>query len=304
MKAWILNNINDIKLSEVDKPICKDDRVLVKIKAAGICSSDIQRVFKTGAYHYPIILGHEFSGITEDGKRVAVFPLLPCHSCESCKSGHYETCSNYSYLGSREDGAFSEYVTVPKWNLIELNDDVSYEHAALLEPAAVGLHAVKKIDKLEKTMKVAVIGNGTIGELIGKWLKVFGVQNIDIIGRNDIPKNALYDLCFEVVGTTDSLRLAIELTRANGEIVLVGNPDKEFQVNQELYWKVLRKQLVLHGSWNSSYPTDWQECLANIKKLDLDSLITHKFKFAELDKGLNMMVNKTERFKKVLITVE
>ncbi len=63
--------------------------------------------------------------------------------------GYYETCSNYSYLGSREDGAFSEYVTVPKWNIIELNDDVSYEHAALLEPAAVALHAVKKLINLK-----------------------------------------------------------------------------------------------------------------------------------------------------------
>ena len=77
MKAWVLHGINDLRFEDVPKPVLKKGEVLVKVMCAGVCSSDIQRVYVSGAYHYPIILGHEFSGITEDGRRVGVFPLLP-----------------------------------------------------------------------------------------------------------------------------------------------------------------------------------------------------------------------------------
>ena len=99
MKAWVLHGVKDLRFEDVDSPAPEEGEVLVKVKAAGICSSDIPRVYATGAYHYPIILGHEFSGVTTDGRRVGVFPLIPCHICKSCKSHHYETCSDYSYIG-------------------------------------------------------------------------------------------------------------------------------------------------------------------------------------------------------------
>lgn len=303
MKAWVLEELNNLQQKDVEKPTPKEDEVIVQIKAVGICSSDIHRVYTTGAYHYPIILGHEFSGITEEGKRVSVFPLKPCHTCESCKSGNYETCSNYSYFGSREDGAFAEYVAVPKWNLVSLPDNVTFKQAAMLEPTAVALHAVKKVD-LSKANRVAVIGNGTIGELIGKWLKAYGVQVVDVIGRNSEPNYPDYDICFEVVGTTEAIQRAIELTKRNGEIVLVGNPDGNFGMTQKVYWQILRKQLKLIGSWNSSYPADWEESVNSIENLDVDSLISHEYKFEDLYKGFDMIYNKREKFKKVIVSFE
>lgn len=154
MKANVLFGIGDLKYTNIPLPRLKSDEVLVKVKAAGICGSDIARVFKTGTYHFPTVIGHEFSGVVSDigsstylswlGKRVSVFPLKPCFKCNNCKNKEYELCSNYDYLGSRCNGGFAEYVAVPVWNLLEIPDCVCYEEAAMLEPAAVALHALKR----------------------------------------------------------------------------------------------------------------------------------------------------------------
>ena len=156
MKAYVLEGINQLKYKEIKMPELHEGEVLVEVKAAGICGSDIPRIFETGTYHFPTIPGHEFSGQVVSaydgeqnpwiGKRVGIFPLIPCMECFTCKKVEYEMCRNYNYLGSRCDGGFAEYVAVPEWNLIELPDKVSYEEAAMLEPAAVALHAVRRLD--------------------------------------------------------------------------------------------------------------------------------------------------------------
>lgn len=299
MKAWVLQRNNDIQLGEVPMPTPQNGEVLVKVKAAGICASDIPRVYENGAYHYPIILGHEFSGVTEDGRRVGVFPLLPCHRCESCKQHHYETCSHYSYIGSRLDGAYAAYVAVPKWNLIDLPDDVTFEQAALLEPAAVALHAVRQ---LEATVQnAAVVGNGAIGRLIAKWLTIYGVQNVTLLGRNDTAILKEYDTIIEAAGTIAAFRRCLELAKPNGQIVLVGNPTAGFAIDRNLYWQILRKQITIKGAWNSGYPSEWKRVLEYAGHMQLESFISHKFKFDELDKALALMHDKCEKHLKVMV---
>jgi len=286
VKAWVLHNLSDLRFEDVPEPKPKSGEVLVKVKCAGICSSDIARVFSTGAYSYPLILGHEFSGETSDGRRVGVFPLLPCFECESCKRKHYETCSNYSYIGSRRDGAFAEYVAVPEWNLVKIPDNMSFEAAAMLEPAAVALHAAKQLD-LQNVSSIAVVGSGVIGKLIAKWLTIYGVFNVDLLGRNDTQHFEHYDACVEAVGSTNALQRCIDLVHPNGQIVLVGNPVKDFCLEQKLYWQILRKQINIRGSWNSSYPSDWQQVIEHADKLCMDKLISHSYSFDELDKALS-----------------
>ncbi|MDR1661787.1 MAG: alcohol dehydrogenase catalytic domain-containing protein, partial [Azoarcus sp.] len=129
MKAWVLHGINDLRLEDRSLPRSGGDEALVKVEAAGICGSDIPRIFEAGAHAMPVIPGHEFAGVVVDapkafprliGKRVGVFPLIPCMRCDSCLGGQYETCSDYDYIGSRRDGAFAEYVAAPARNLAEL----------------------------------------------------------------------------------------------------------------------------------------------------------------------------------------
>lgn len=155
MKAWVLHGADDIRYEEIERPQPADCEVLVRVQAAGICGSDVPRIYKTGAHVHPLIPGHEFSGIVEktgtstnpewEGKRVGVFPLIPCRECIPCRKRQYELCRNYSYLGSRRNGGFAEYVLVPEWNLIELPANVSFTEAAMLEPMAVAVHAMRRV---------------------------------------------------------------------------------------------------------------------------------------------------------------
>lgn len=223
MKAWVLHGINDFRMEMVKKPMPEDDEVLVAVKAAGICGSDIPRVYRTGTYSYPTIPGHEFSGIVVKtgtevdprwmDKRVGIFPLIPCGRCVPCRKKQYEMCRHYSYLGSRRDGGFAEYVAVPWWNLLELPDQVSYEQAAMLEPMAVAVHAMRKAfgismltsctcaadsevsNSLAKYINnsptVAVCGLGTIGLMLTMFLLDAGISNLLVIGNKDFQKEMI-----------------------------------------------------------------------------------------------------------------
>ena len=175
MKVLNLKSIGELVYEEMETPKPASGEVLLNIKASGICSSDIERVFLTGTYHFPTIPGHEFAGqivaIGEGvdeallGRKASVFPLLPCRECHSCQIEDFPLCSNYNYFGSRCDGGFAEYLAVPVWNLILQDDSVDYKVAALAEPAAVGLHAAN-MGEVKAGDKVAVIGTGTIAGII------------------------------------------------------------------------------------------------------------------------------------------
>ncbi|MBO6291437.1 MAG: alcohol dehydrogenase catalytic domain-containing protein [Selenomonas sp.] len=151
MKALNLHGVEDLRYEEVPCPERKSGEVLLKIKAAGICGSDIPRVFTKGTYHFPTIIGHEFAGETVEaddselvGRGASVFPLLPCGKCSACQEEQYARCSDYDYYGSRRDGAMAEYIDVKQENLCLLPKEVTYEEAAMSEPAVVALHAFRK----------------------------------------------------------------------------------------------------------------------------------------------------------------
>ena len=345
MKAWVLHNISDFKLETVDDPIIKDDEVLVAVKAAGICGSDIPRVFYTGTYFYPLIPGHEFSGVVAavgkdvdpewNGQRVGIFPLIPCRSCGPCQSKQYEMCRKYSYLGSRRNGGFAEYVAVPAWNLIKLPDNVDYAEAAMMEPMSVAVHAMRKIAPSESE-RIAICGLGTIGLFLLMFLLESGKKNILAIGNKEFQKQmavkmglpeecycdsraqdsdkwlmektngAGVDVFFECVGKNETLKQAVALTGAAGRIMLVGNPASDMTLEKEIYWKILRNQLTVMGTWNSSFThsqeDDWHYVLEQLKmrRINPAEFITHRFPLEELDKGLEIMRDKKEDYGKVM----
>ena len=151
MMALNLHGVGDLRYEEVPMPVPGPGEVLLKIKAVGICGSDIPRAFTKGTYHFPTIIGHEFAGeiVEADdselvGRGASVFPLLPCGKCSACREEQYARCSDYDYYGSRRDGAMAEYIAVKQENLCLLPKEVTYEEAAMSEPAAVALHAFRK----------------------------------------------------------------------------------------------------------------------------------------------------------------
>lgn len=341
MKAYNLRGVSDLQFENVDIPVPEDSETLVQIKAAGICGSDIPRMFVNGTYHFPTIPGHEFSGIdVKTKKRVGVFPLIPCRKCKPCRDGRYEMCRNYSYLGSRTDGGFAEYAAVPEWNMIELPDNVTFEQAAMLEPMAVAVHAMRSISpSCDDT--VAVMGLGTIGMLLVMFLLDAGVTDIYVIGNKDFQRKTCkamgineiryidaaseeqnpavaeqimnithgrgVGVFFECVGKNETIETALKVTAPGGRIQLVGNPASDISFDRDTYWKILRNQLTVKGSWNSSFThdddDDWHYVLNRLKegKICPEMLISHRFGFNELNKGLDIMRNKTEDYIKVMI---
>lgn len=332
MKAYNLHGVNDLKYEDVNVPELSPGWALIEVKAAGICSSDIPRIFKKGTYHFPTIPGHEFSGVVKDvfddsekdmiGKRVGIFPLIPCRKCESCKNGHYEMCANYDYVGSRRDGGFAEYVAVPIWNLVELPENVAFETAAMLEPLSVALHAVKQTTVNEGD-KVAIIGTGMIAFAAAQWAYKFSKKNVTVLGRNmnkaDIAKkidgidykliddiNEEYDVVIEAVGSNSAIDKSINIVKAGGNLVLMGNPEGDINLSQNTYWRILRKQLHVVGTWNSAYESnaacDWTSVVESLKnnELNVEFLITHKFDQDHLDEGLKLMLDHKEPYCKVM----
>jgi L-iditol 2-dehydrogenase len=347
MNAWVLHNINDFRYEQVDTPPVSDNEVLVRVKAVGICGSDIPRVYRTGTYSYPLIPGHEFSGEVVSvggnadeswiGKRVGVFPLIPCRQCTPCQNHKYEMCRKYSYIGSRQNGAFAEYVAVPVENLIAIDDTITYEEAAMLEPMAVAVHAMRRV-KINASDVVAVCGLGTIGTLLVMFLLDAGIKNILVIGNKDFQRQTVIDMgvsndsyCdsrtedvkswimektggngadvfFECVGKNDTMSQAIELSAPSGSVCLVGNPYSDMTLDRNIYWKILRNQLIVTGTWNSSFThddgDDWHYVLERIKsgRISPTDMITHRYPLEDIDKGFEIMRDKKEDYIKIMAT--
>jgi L-iditol 2-dehydrogenase len=323
MKACVLHGIGDLRYEDVPVPEIAADEVLLKVRAAGICGSDIPRVFTKGTYHFPTIPGHEFAGEAVKvnagdeillGGRFAVFPLLPCFNCETCAEGAYQQCEDYDYYGSRCDGAFAEYIAVKKWNLITVPDSVSFEEAAMTEPCAVALHALGRFG-VKHGDTVCVFGAGPIGLLAGQAaLRWSGAKRIILfdVDKNklDFAKDSGFEyaadpaetdpseyvrsltggkgagLCIEAAGVPASAEAALKAAKRSGNVVFMGNPSGDMKFSQKAYWEILRKQLTIKGTWNSSYEGgagDWTLALDLIKDgvFDLKPLITHRFAFAE-----------------------
>ena len=333
MNVLNLHDIGDFRFEKKETYELTKDNVLVKIKYCGICSSDIERVFINGTYHFPTIPGHEMSGqivaVNDDdeellGKKTAIFPLMPCFECNACEREEYAQCSNYNYFGSRCDGGYSEYSLVPKWNLVVFNDELDYKIAALCEPGAVAIHSIN-IGDIQKGDNVAVSGTGTIGMMIA--LVAHGKEaNVTVIGRSNESlefskslglktlltselENKTFDKVYEVVGNNESINQSISICDNFGTIILVGNPKDNVNLDKQIYWKILRKQLVLKGIWNSSYNqkiNDWKEILELMTEgnIPFDSLISKEYHMSEFEDAFDYLRNSKEKKLKVMFKNE
>ncbi|HKM44126.1 MAG TPA: galactitol-1-phosphate 5-dehydrogenase [Dysgonamonadaceae bacterium] len=327
----------------MEVPEIEADEVLLQIKAAGICGSDVPRVYTKGTYNFPTVLGHEFAGEIikvnpgdEDllYKKAAVFPLLPCRECAACQIGEYAQCTNYDYYGSRRDGGFSEYLAVKKWNLVIVPDEVSYTEAAMCEPVAVAVHALQQAD-MQANGSIAIFGVGTIGNIVAQLARGWGAKQIipidvsqnkiDFLHKQgfDLAINSIdvdpiqhidqltngrgVDLAIDAAGVSATIENCLKVTRSFGQVVCLGNPNGDIRLAQNSYWEILRKQLVLRGTWNSSYnqmKNDWQtaiDCMHN-GILDLEPLITHRYSLEDCNTAFETMRSE-EDFLKVMFVI-
>lgn len=202
MKAQVYYEPGKIKLEEVDIPQISDNEVLVKVKACGICGSDLSYYYghspvMTPDGKGPIILGHEFSGeIVEVGKipqsmklfkpgdRVIVNPVQQCNSCPACSKGNFNVCSNVNVLGVSTDGAFAEYCKSSFTHVYKIPDTMSYEEGAVAEPLACIMNGVSLLN-VGIGDSVVVLGPGAIGNLAIQLIKARGAGKIILVGIID-----------------------------------------------------------------------------------------------------------------------
>lgn len=327
-KCANLHGINDLRYEDIAIDECKDDEIIIRIKSCGICGSDISRVYNTGTYHFPTVPGHEFSGeIVYDnqetliGKKAVIFPLLPCFRCDSCKNESYATCENYDYYGSRRNGGMSEYLTVKKWNVLLMPENLSFDEGAMCEPVSVARHAVLKLN-IKKGDSLFISGAGPIGLITGQWAKLMGAESVYYIdtdkrkikfarklGFNEYKDGITTDCFIEGTGNSNALAKCLEIIKPGGRAVFMGNPSEDIMMLMKKdYWNILRKELRISGTWNSSFNdkvNDWKESLAAMSegKIDVKPLITHKFPLSECNKAFEMMRNRTEFYNKVILNM-
>lgn len=346
MDALVLHGVGDLRLEQMPIPTVSEGQVRVRIGYCGVCGSDIPRIFSKGTYSFPTVCGHEFAGTIDlcgaevdefnPGDNVVVFPLIWCGKCAACENGEYVQCSNYDYLGSRSDGAFAEFVVAPKENIIRVPEGVTLAEAAQTEPAAVALHAVRRIQESLVGKTVAIFGVGPIGLMVAQWTRIMGATQVllfDIVPEKlelarklgfecvyDSSENDPVDLvktqtegegahvCIEAAGVSETYLNALGSVRRSGSVVLLGNPIADVTLPSTLISQLMRNEVRVMGTWNSNYSVsgnddDWRTVLHAIAsgKLDLSTLVTHKVTLKDSTDVLHMMKDKSEFYTKVLI---
>jgi L-iditol 2-dehydrogenase len=227
-------------------------------------------------------------------------------------------------------------VAVPVWNLLELPDTVSCEAAAMLEPMAVAVHVMRRTLPGPGD-RVAVCGLGTIGMLLVMFLREAGVTDLYVIGNKAFQRERIVelglaeetfcdsrtenaeewllrqtggagvDVFYECVGKPETIAQAIRAAAPAAAVQLVGNPASDIRFDRDTYWRILRNQLTVRGSWNSSFmhdaDDDWHYVLERLEdgRICPERFITQRFSFAQLAQGLCIMRDKTEEYLKVMI---
>jgi L-iditol 2-dehydrogenase len=242
--------------------------------------------------------------------------------------GAHAQCEDYDYLGSRSNGGFAEFVAAPVWNLLPIPENVPFEEAAMVEPAAVAAHALRQAG-VNPGDVVLIFGAGPIGLIMGMWARLWEAGEtllIDIDGsrlefarqlgfqpvfnptegsvaawlKEIAPRGA--DVVVEASGSSAAFEQCMLTARAFGKVVLVGNPAGEMRLPQGAYWAILRNELKVFGTWNSIYRNDWELTLGSIAsgQLDVKPIITHRVALSELPGALVMMRDRTVFHNKVM----
>ncbi len=341
MRALLLTEYKHFEVTDMPQPDVGPDDVLVRVRACGICGSDIHGFDgSSGRRIPPLVMGHEAAGTVAavganvdgfgEGDRVTFDSMISCGRCAYCDRGQYNLCDNRQVLGVscgdyRRHGAFAEFVVVPQRIVYPLPEALSFEHAAMVEPVSVALHAAN-LARVSLGESAVVVGSGMIGLLVIQCLRLAGCGQIIAVDLSDdrlalaeqlgadVGINAAgtdvdaaieaklrgdgADVAVEAVGNTVAVRTAITAVRKGGRVVLVGNlsPQIEFDLQS-----VVTREISVLGSCASSGEYDVCIDLLASGKIDADPLITARSSLDEAAGWFDRLYGQESGLMKVIV---
>jgi len=246
---------------EVEPPAAEPNAVVIDVAVAGVGGSEYLGYNNPGIRNLPNIMGHGFAGTTAEGRRVAVNPLRSCGTCEYCRRELHQLCDDWHLIGVQSDGGFAQQVAVPEAAMVALPDHLSWEQAAFVEPFANAVNAWE-LSGADAGCSVAVLGAGGLGLGLVACAAGAGCAQIAV---SDLSRTRLdaaaelgatacgndteahpggsYDVVFDTVGSADSRRQAIELTRKAGTCVLMGFAAPDLEANAGAFIRSQRRLL-------------------------------------------------------------
>ncbi|MEM3730800.1 MAG: alcohol dehydrogenase catalytic domain-containing protein [Candidatus Bathyarchaeia archaeon] len=326
MKAAVLYGPYKLSLSDVEKPQAKSDEVLIRIRAVGICGTDIETYHGKYPVKYPIIMGHEAAGevaqvgenVTQVdvGDRVVIDPIFSCGKCYLCLLGKRNLCPNGGLLGRDMGiGAYAEYTVLPEKMVFKFPENISYEEATTIQLLTTVYHGQKRI-KIMPNDSVAILGQGAAGLLHTRLAKLSGANpiiatarsswkldlakrfgaDITINSKDEDPVKGILahtngrgaDIVIEAVGSPETFKQAVEAVRPGGTILFFGVFTEK--INDANLFSVYFKEITMVGS-RASTGEEFEPSirLVSTKAIDVKPLITHTFPLEKIEEGFNLV---------------
>jgi len=303
MKAVVLSAIDNLSLTEIEKPKVSAGKSLIKILACGICGTD-RHIYK-GEYPSgkPVILGHEFGGVIEEvcpsskfkvGQVVSIDPNIVCAKCPDCIAGRTAFCPDLTALGVDINGGLAEYVLTPDTQIYPVRDGLNPHHLVFIEPVACSIRGLD-LAGLKGGERVAVLGGGVIGLLVVQLAKLAGASEIVLVTRQKFrrdvalqigatrvvdPKSECVsesvknmDVTFECAGAVETFKEAQVITRRGGSVIVLGltAADTNLEINP---FSIVVNELRIQGSFLNPLTQARAAEIVGSGKLNLDILIS------------------------------
>jgi D-arabinitol dehydrogenase (NADP+) len=327
MKAAKIAQPGEMQVVEIPCPEPAANEVLIRVMASGICGTDVH-IFR-GEYmgDYPVIPGHEFSGVVEavgsqvtrfkPGDRVAVEPNIACDNCEACLNNRQNFCLNWSAVGVTRPGGMAQFTTAPEKVTFDIGE-LSFEQAAFMEPLSCVLHGLERLDA-ELGDHVAILGAGPIGILLLQGIRAQGATHVTVVDRNaarvsfagdmgaDITmtdpgklQQDHYDVVIDATGAILAMQSTVDFARPGGKVLLFGVPPSGKAMSLEAF-KIFRKGLTVLSSFTSVRNSYQALDLLRSGRILVDRLVSHRLPLEEFKRGIEVIEQVSENVKKVQI---